>query len=291
MAIIARGHQQVRNYERALGGEPPRGGARRSQSELTRYLTQRLRKTNADRREISALTSKKQNLLLASVPRRDPALKQTNAELERLYARRAARKLVRPKPRKFEPRVVSGSNFTIHVPPYDSAWTFNPGGNAADANMAAGTYDLACQSFGNGTQEVAAGVMSWFFCPAADLQQRFAALIDFSDDWWDSASGYVAHNDFRTRLWVFGHSENAWVCQADVQPGWSDGVGWTESHGSTDDGRLSAEVFFPARQNSWYQAWVWSDAQAYADGGFFGIAASSIHFSASVPLMVFGSLF
>lgn len=291
MAIIARGHKQVRDYERALGGEPPRGGVRRTQSELTRYLTQRLRKTNADRREIAALNAQKQNLLLRSVSRRDPRLKQANAELERIYAQRAKRRLAKPRIRKFEPRIISGSNFAVHVPPYSDGWTFNPSGNAATANTGAGTYDLACQSFGDGTQEVAAGVMSWFFCTAADLQQRFAVVIDFSDDWWDSASGYVAHNDLRTRLWVFGASENAWVLQTDVQPGWSDGVGWTESHGSSDGGRLSAEAFFPARQNSWYQAWVWSDAQAYADGGFFGIAASSIQFSASVPLMVFGSLF
>jgi len=291
MTIIARGHTQVRNYERALGGEPPRGSLRKSQSDLTRYLTQRLRRTNADRKEIAAFTKQKQNLLLKNVSRRDPVLKQANTELERVYAQRAKRKLTRPRIRTFEPRVISGSNFTIHVPPYDADWTFNPSGNAASANKGNGTYDLACQSLGDGTQEVAAGVMSWFFCTAADPQQRFAALLDFSDDWWDSASGYTAHNDFRMRLWVFGHSENAWVHQSDVQPSWSDGAGWFEDHGNSDEGRMSAEIFFPARANSWYQAWVWSDAQVYADSGFWGFAASSIHFSASAPLMVFGSLF
>ena len=147
--------------------------------------------------------------------------------------------------------------------------------------------------------------MSWFFCVEAapfvtDSRgniigggQRFAALLDYSDDWWDSAMGYVAHNDMRTRLWVWGQTENKWVCQTDVQPSWSDGVGWFDNHGNDpagDAGTLAVQTYFAAMANIWYQAWVWGDAQAYADGGLFGFGASSIRFSASVPLMVFGSL-
>jgi hypothetical protein len=75
---------------------------------------------------------------------------------------------------------------------------------------------------------------------------------------------------------------------------WSDGVGWFESHGNDpagDSGGISNETFFPAQANQWYEAWIWSDASIYADGGFWGIAASSIQFSAAVPFVVFGSLF
>ena len=81
--------------------------------------------------------------------------------------------------------------------------------------------------------------------------------------------------------------------QAEVSPQWSDGVGWFESHGNDpqgDDARISVQTFFPAPANSWYLAWVWSNATIYADSGFWGFAASSVHFDASVPLLVFGSL-
>jgi hypothetical protein len=141
--------------------------------------------------------------------------------------------------------------------------------------------------------EVAAGVATWFFAPAENSQQRVAALFDFSDDWWDSAALYVAHNNLRTRLWVWGDRERRWVTQTDVSPGWSDGVGWYDSHGNDpqgDSGTLSVQAFFPASANSWYLLWVWSDASAYADGGFFGSAASSIQLDAAVPFVVFGSL-
>jgi len=294
MSIIALGRAQVRKYERALGGEPPRTTLRKTQSEMSRYLAARSRASNAARKEIASLSARRRDLLFRQMAEAEPDLQTSNAKLKRMFEQRAKRKIAKPPLRKIEPRVIAGSNFAFHAPPYDGAWTYHPGSNAADADPSDGTYDLACQSFGDGNQEAAAGVASWFFCTDADPQQRFAALIDYSDDWWDSAMGYVAHNDLRTRLWVFGQTENDWVWKSDVQPGWSDGVSWFDNHGNDpngDQGRLSVETLFPAQANSWYLAWVWSDGQAYGDGGFFGFGASSIHFSASVPLMVFGSLF
>jgi hypothetical protein len=233
-------HEQVRAYERALGGEPPRAAQRKSQSELTRYLAQRL------------------------------TLQRTNIELKRIHEQRIKRKLARPALRKFEPRVITGSNFAFHAPPYDVAYTFNPSGNAADANPSTGTYDLACQSFGDGNQQVAAGVASWFFCTEAAVDQRFAALIDFSYDWFDYATAYVAHNDLRTRIWIWGATENDWALQADVQPSWSDGESFYNHNGDSNQGSLSIEQFFAVRQASLYLVWVYSDAQADADSGFFG---------------------
>jgi hypothetical protein len=161
---------------------------------------------------------------------------------------------------------------------------------SAQSNAGAGTCDLAAQSFGDHNREGAAGFFAWFFATEDNPMQRFAALVQYSFDWWDDASGYVAHNDLRTRLWVWGHTENRWVGQSEGSPAWSDGVGWFESHGNSDSGNVSNEMFFPAIANQWYQAWVWSDASAYADGGFWGIADSSVHFDSVVPFIVFGSL-
>jgi hypothetical protein len=174
-------------------------------------------------------------------------------------------------------------------PPYDNQWVNNPAHQTANASAANGTYDLAVQSLGNGTQDVSAGLVSRFLCTVSGLQ-RFAAVIDFSDDWWDSASGYAAHNYVSTRLWVFGESENAWVVKTEVQPSWSDGVSWFEHHGNDPNGQtgeISVETFFQGQANNWYQGWVWTDAQAYGNSGSLGFGASSIKFSASVPWMLF----
>jgi hypothetical protein len=108
------------------------------------------------------------------------------------------------------------------------------------------------------------------------------------------AAGYVAHNDGRTYLWVFGKSENAWVAQTSPTPSWSDGVSWFDSHGNDssggEDGRVSAETYFNARPNSWYQCWVWSSASIYSNGSFLGFSASSIHLNMTVPFFVLGSV-
>jgi hypothetical protein len=217
-------HEQVRAYERALGGEPPRAAQRKSQSELTRYLAQRL------------------------------TLQRTNIELKRIHEQRIKRKLARPALRKFEPRVITGSNFAFHAPPYDVAYTFNPSGNAADANPSTGTYDLACQSFGDGNQQVAAGVASWFFCTEAAVDQRFAALIDFSYDWFDYATAYVAHNDLRTRIWIWGATENDWALQADVQPSWSDGESFYNLTATVTKAACRSSSFLPSDR----LACIWS---------------------------------
>ena len=107
------------------------------------------------------------------------------------------------------------------------------------------------------------------------------------------ASGYVAHNDGRTYLWVFGESENAWVAQSNQNPQWSNGAGWFDTNGndpSGEDGRVSGETYFNARPNSWYQCWVWSSAWIYSTSGFFGFSASSIHLNMTVPFFVLGSV-
>lgn len=162
----------------------------------------------------------------------------------------------------------------------------------SSANSGAGTFHLQVGSIG-GFFEVAAGVGIFFRALADDPQQRFSALIDYSDMWHDHAMGYVAHNDLNTRLWVWGEAENAWVGKGEVTPGWMDGVGWFDTHGNYpdgDDGRASGEIFFPVMANNWYLAWVWSDGSVYADGGWFGFSDSWLELDISIPFVVFGSL-
>jgi hypothetical protein len=226
-------------------------------------------------------------LVFGHIDRDDPKLAKSLAATRAAYARRSKRRTKAPRLERVEPSITLGSIQLLKGAPYDSSWTF---GAEASANKADGSFHLAAQSIGDGFSEVAAGIAVWFFSPGENMGQRFAAPLNYSYDWWDMASGYVAHNDLRTRIWIWGDSEQRWVSQTEVSPQWSDGVGWFESHGNSDGGLMTIETFFPARANSWYLAWVWSDASIYADGGFWGIAASSVRFDTSVPFVVFGGL-
>ena len=53
----------------------------------------------------------------------------------------------------------------------------------------------------------------WFFSTEDNPAQRIAALFDYDYSWLDSSDWYTAHNGGSTNIWVFGHSENAWLLQ------------------------------------------------------------------------------
>jgi hypothetical protein len=294
MTVLARGAKQVRSLERAIAGTPPKAGSTASRAWLERHMAERFKQQQTRLTETSRMAERWRELLFKDVHKDDARLKRLKEQAKAQLEKRKKRKIERPKRLEIEPRFIVGSSFLLKAPPYDGAWQWANVSNAqAQSDASRGTCDLKVQSFGNGNREVAAGFFAWFFAPEDNPMQRFAALLQYSDDWWDDASGYVAHNDLRTRLWVWGQTENRWVVQSEMSPSWSDGVGWFESHGNDpggDSGTISNETFFPASANNLYQAWVWSDASAYADGGSFGSADSSIQFDSVVPFMVFGSL-
>jgi hypothetical protein len=294
MSTIAYGAEKVKALQLALGGSLPAQAGKQPRLRLDKFVAERFKVLKAEREEAARLTAPIRDRLFSHIPKDDPGVKRSIQETRKFFERRLKRKIPQLETMRIEPRFITGSSFWLKVPPYDDAWTFNPAGTVAGADKVAGNYNMAVQSVGDGSREAAAGIAIWFFCLASDPMQRVAALLDYSDDWWDMASGYVAHNDLRTRIWVWGHTEQNWLAQSDLRPSWSDGVGWFEEHGNDpagDSGRISIETFFPAEANNWYEAWIWTDASVYADGGFWGAAASSIQFSTAVPMVVFGSLF
>ncbi len=294
MSILAYGSEQVEKLQTALGGTLPADAGEAPRMQLDTFVGERFKATDAMRQATERLTAATRDRVFSHIPQNDLGIKQSVDEARRFYQDRLEHRIRQPALTKVEPRYVTGSGFWLKPPPYDVPWTNTNNGGQASADNAAGTYSVATQSIASGSVEAAAGLAVWFFCTATDPMQRVAALLDYEDDWWDSAMGYVAHNDLRTRIWVWGNTENAWLTQSDLSPSWSDGVGWFESHGndpSGDAGRMAIETFFPAEANNWYLAWVWSDASVFANGGLFGIAASSIQFSVTVPFVVFGSLF
>ncbi len=288
--ILAQGSKQVQALETALGGHPPAAAIKQSQSALAEYVRAYSERKYADRERFKSVAAKSRDRLLSSLNKDDPGLAKDIAAAKELYKAQASRPLAKPKPKSYpvEPRFVAGSQFELKAPPFDVEWT---SGSVAHADKNSGTYDLAVQSIGNGSFDTAAGVGVWFWSLEADAEKRFAVVLDYAYDWWDSAGFYVAHNDLRTRLWVWGNQEQNWVGGVDRDPQWSDGVGWLEDHSGNDEARISIEVRFPALAQSWYLAWVWSDASVFSDSGAFGVSASSIHASASIPIMVLGQLF
>ena len=293
MTVIARGAKQVAEVERALGGRPPKEAIRRSQAELRRYITDHSKERAKALGEAAKLREPARELALGHVDKGDPRLNRQRAAAESLYKRKSRRKLKLPKPRDVEPNIAVGSIQTIKGPPYDSPWTSTPAGDTtASANHVTGSYDISAVSFGDGGRFAGAGIGLWFFAPADNAAQRVAALVDFSDLWLDSAEYYVAHNDLRTRIWVWGHGEANWVGRTEVSPSWSDGVGWLETHSNEpgDDGTETVQAFFPCRAGRWYLVWIWSALSIYADSGVWGTAISSAKMAATVHFVVFGSL-
>jgi hypothetical protein len=189
--------------------------------------------------------------------------------------------------------VYGGSGLALAAPPYDFDWVSGLGPGFEQANRASGDYRLAVQSFGSGWRTVAAGVGFWFYSGEGNPRQRFAALLDYTDDWWDSAMFYVADSRAHTRLAVFGATEKTWVVRSEQAPSWSDHVGWLDSGGNDpegEEGRISNETYFNAAPRSWYQCWVWSQADVYADSGIFGFGAASAALNIQLKFAVLGSL-
>lgn len=189
--------------------------------------------------------------------------------------------------------VYGGSGQALAAAPYDFDWVSGAARGFEEANRSAGYYDLAVQNFGTGWRTVAAGVGFWFYSGEGNPRQRFAALLDYTDDWWASAMFYVAESHAHTRLAVFGATEKTWVVRSEQAPSWSDHVGWLDSsgnHPAGEEGRILNEAYFDAKPGSWYQCWVWSQADVYADSGAFGFGAASASLRVLLRYAVLGSL-
>jgi hypothetical protein len=284
-----RGADNVLKFERILGGAPPEEAIGRSRVVLEHHLrarSERRRQANEDLAEISKL-ARKHLEQSTELKRHHPILQEARL----FFERRAARKLEKPLSIRVEPRI--SSDFALKTPPYDAAWA-SPEGQpiAAQAIAASGTYDLNVQSASAGGADAGAGLGVWFFSADEHPAQRFAALLDYTDDWIALApAGYFATTVLQTSLWVWGCTENDWVVQSSLeQPFWHDSISDTgkgsASIGDDGGGRVSNETFFSSLEGAWYLCWVWSDAYLYTDSGSF----ASTQLSVSVPFVVFGDL-
>lgn len=293
MTLLAYGAKKVSALETTLGGKPPKKAADQALAALKQQMRERYERRNAQIAKMRPLTERTQAPLLELI-KSDKAAVESMAKRRSLILAQGKEKLrVKHERMKIDPRMVSGSGFWLKAPPYDVPFNAAAGSASASSNINAGTYSLSMNGNG-GTATASAGVGIWFFAKETDPQQRIAAVIDYDYSWFDSSTWYTAHNNGSTNIWVFGHSENAWVLtQANLFPSWSDGTGWTEDHGSggEQDGRESPQGFFPARANSWYLAFIWSQGECDdSSGSVLGFSWAQQAQSMSVPFVVFGSL-
>jgi hypothetical protein len=161
------------------------------------------------------------------------------------------------------------------VPPYDFTWTSGSGEGNESASTE-GLIELFAQSIG-GEKSVGGGIGFWFSAgTGGDPAARFSTTCRFSFDWSQTAQLYVADNQGRVWLSVWGMSENGWVAvSGDQFPSWRDHVGWYESHHDEGGGETSQELFFNARPNGLYACWVNASIRCYADNGALGFADST----------------
>lgn len=295
MTLLAYGAKKVSALETMLGGKPPKKAADQALAALKQQMRERFERRNAQIAKMRPLMERIQAPQLELV-KADRAAAASVAKRRSLILARGKEKLrVKHERLKIEPRMVSGSQFWLKAPPYDVPFNSAAGDATASSNINAGTYGFSM--IGDGSSSAAsAGVGIWFFSTEDNPAQRIAALFDYDYSWFDSSTWYTAHNDGSTNIWVFGHSENAWLLQqGGFFPSWSDGTGWLD-HGSGGDGseqfgRESIEGFFPARANSWYLAFIWSEGSCDdQSGSIFGFSWAQQAQNMSVPFVVFGSL-
>jgi hypothetical protein len=292
MTLLAYGTKRVSALETTLGGKPPKKAADQALAALKQQMRERFERRNAQIAKMRPLTERIQAPLLELV-KADRAAAASVAKRRSLVLARSKEKLrVKHERMKIEPRMVSGSGFWLKTPPYDVPFSSAGGDATASSNINAGTYSFSMTGDGS-SAAASAGVGIWFFSTEENPAQRIAALFDYDYNWFDISNWYTAHNDGSTNIWVFGSNENAWVLQqGGFYPSWSDGTGWLDDHGSGGEqfGRESIEGFFPARENSWYLAWVWSEGSCDDQSGFLGFSWAQQDQNMSVPFVVFGSL-
>jgi hypothetical protein len=296
MTLLAYGAKQVRALESTLGGKPPKKAADQALAALKQQMSERYERRNAQIAKMRPLMERSRAPLLELIKKDKAAVAALERRRTLTLARGKEKLRMKHERLKIDPRMVSGSGFWLKAPPYDVPFSGANGAASASSNISNGTYSLSMT--GNGSSAAAsAGLGVWFWATEDDPAQRIAALFDYDYSWLDASDWYTAHNDGSTNIWVFGHSENAWLLQqGGIFPSWSDGTGWQEDHGSNgdgseDSGRESIQGFFPVRANNWYLAFIWSEGSCDdSNGSIFGFSFAQQAQSMSVPFVVFGSL-
>jgi hypothetical protein len=289
MSILARGSEQVRALELALGGAPPPEAAKAASRDLRRYMRERSDLRQKNLTKVNALLDRQRAPLIE--------LLRTNQH-EGVLPKEALELPPRPTPRmrstrKIEPLAGTGSLFWLKTPPYDNQWSDFSGDADSTPDAISGNYLLSVTG-GGGSSWACAGLGVNFFATEDNIQQRVAALVDYDYYWADWCNLQSAYDEAQTHFWVWGDTENKWVLQQNgLPPSWSDNIsGFPASHGGQEEsGTVELEAYFQAFGGNWYQAWVWSEGVCDDSSGFLGWSSSAYQWQVmQVPMVVFGSL-
>jgi hypothetical protein len=172
MTQLAYGAKQVRALQIALGGEPPKEAAEQSRAALERHVRERFERAYTSRASVAPLLQRAQAPVLeilktdaGAIEAVEELRKHARARTYNKHARSGSNKKrsAHRKRIQFEPRFISGSQFTVLALPYDSPFMAQGGDATATANIVEGTYSIGVTGNG-GSAWAAAGVGMWFFC-------------------------------------------------------------------------------------------------------------------------------
>jgi hypothetical protein len=295
MTELARGHEQVRALEHAIGGPPPTQALERSHEELVRLIEEESRARQSRWTKAADSSKSLRELTLARIAGEGSELVDALAENARQAEQRRLIAPVPPQAPAIEPQLAVGSIQLVKSPPYDQNVFATNGATGAEVSAAAdastGRYHVHAASIGQGTVTASAAVGVFFHAPVTNPSQRVAANLLASYAWQDAALFHVAHNDATTRLCVWGVGEERWLVLQPVEPGWSNGVSWLQERSGHEEGaNVAIEAFFPAIAGNTYVAWVVTNGSVYADGSSFGRAFSEMDMQVFARFVVFGSL-
>jgi hypothetical protein len=235
--------------------------------------------------EDARIQDRVRELMFGHLRSKEVELKQLAEDRRRLIEERAAKVVRRPSmeglPIKRSPDDVVPLTFA-RVPPYDFTWT-SGSGTGGESATTDGHIELNTQSIGVRDGSVGGGIGFWF-AAATGGARRFSTSCRFSFEWSESAQLYVADNQGRVWLTVWGMSENGWVgTSGDQFPSWLDHVGWYDSHHNSGDGDTSQELTFNAKPNGLYACWVNASVRCHADHGAFGFSDSTGRLDLALP--------
>ncbi len=282
----------VRSRIAALDGTPlAKRVAVRGMVGVTEELSTRVKQARARQVESAKHTKRILAPLLKAIARDERAkgaMKDlqglAHAEVQR--ARKPARAPAFPAAR---PQLRSGSILRVYTPPYDYDYQETSGfGATATAWRNVGEFlawsNPYSATVGPYSVGAAAGVGIYFRPVSRDAFVRFSPAIRYTYSWRDrSQGGFTAHTGGYLAIRVISYDSNGRDMRIEQDPRyqlWSDGTGWWETHGDTNQDWPffpSQQVYFQATSDRQYVLWVWGYTTADEHGDDFAGSGSWSH--------------
>ncbi|HEX6509982.1 MAG TPA: hypothetical protein VF221_20330 [Chloroflexota bacterium] len=269
--------------------------AERAMSELGERLTVEFSERQRLRDQLAAPMRAYRGPLLKVVSEDEQAAGAVS-ELRRLQTAARKARVSRPRIRKVEGGIFSGSIGATVPPPYNYRWTWSavsgtPDDNSESADNTAGTmaYDLWADFNNSSSVSGRAAVGIYFYPPMQSGSLQIWSTPAFNDDWGTWCTLDSAHADGWIGLYVGSYDLTGAPTGAVVDQQitlWSDDSWWSgagEHKGSNSGYALHAGPI-QVDQNHQYMIWVWCGGDVSAAGwGTFSGSGAGEDMNVSIP--------